>query len=328
MFRHISIALFVLVSSYCQVHTKKIVMLAPPHAANVNTFISVGRALTAMGHTTYVTIPDSMVRAKSVNVNGVLPIYFGKDYPDYDSAVGAQSGSQFWNNQTDGISSVTSVVHMANDLINRLLSDHDLLQQLKRIDPDLFVFGHVVMARNIVTMAYMMDKPFVAMSAINDYTSQRIPISLSASPTQIYGGYRLEGMTFQQRFFNSLANLLMTTITAYTSSEDLVAKYVPDRPTISTDRILAKAEIFILECDPIMDYARPTMPNVKFVGSTAGKDGSELKEPYKSFVDKSEHGIVIVTLGSYFKDYPEYASSKMISAFMVNILLNFLPYVW
>ncbi|XP_005100238.2 UDP-glucuronosyltransferase 1A5-like [Aplysia californica] len=123
-------------------------------------------------------------------------------------------------------------------------------------------------------------------------------------------------MTFFQSLKNSMAHLALFFLHEYLSSDKLVARFAPHRPRISTREIMSQAEIFILESDPIMDFARPQLPNTKFVGSTAGNPPKELKQPFKSFMEKSVNGVVVVTFGSSILEVPDYISSKMVSAFL------------
>ncbi|XP_005102690.1 UDP-glucuronosyltransferase 2C1 [Aplysia californica] len=295
---------------------KTVVLFSPPHAANVRTYTNTGRALAALGHDVYVPVPDFMLKDNSVNVQGIKVIRYGEYLGHFDDKIATVAVNKFWRNQSMNLGDVPGILNLFNDMVTQILSDKQLVAKFKEIKPDMFVLVKVPFFRDFVILPYMLHVPFSFLCPFHDYVGQRVPISLSSTPLQLNDDFQEEGMTFFQRLKNSMAHLALFFFHEYASSDKLVAKFAPHRPRISTKEIMSQAEIFIVESDPIMDFARPHLPNTKFVGSTAGTSPKELKEPFKSFMEKSVNGVVVVTFGSSILEVPDYISSKMVSAFL------------
>ncbi|XP_005106077.1 UDP-glucuronosyltransferase 2C1-like [Aplysia californica] len=295
---------------------KTVVLFSPPHAANVRTYTNTGRALAALGHDVYVPVPDFMLKDNSVNVQGINVIRYGEYLGHFDDKIAAMAVDKFWRNQSMVLGDFTGFIKFWEDLATQLLSDKQLIAKFKDIKPDLFVLMKQPLLRDFVIFPYMLNVPFSCLCYYHDYVGQRVPISLSSSPMHLNGDFLEEGMTFIQRLKNSVVHLTLFFLHEYATSDKLVAKFAPHRPRISTKEIMSQAEISLVESDPIIDFARPQLPNTKFVGSTAVNLPEELKEPFKSFMEKSVNGVVVVTFGSSILEVPDYISFKMMSAFL------------
>ena len=257
-----------------------------------------------------------MLTDKMVNIEGVEVISYGKSFGHIDDRLSSTIIDSYWNNVTMGLGQIKTLFQMLNEVNHDILSDKKLINQIKALKPDLLVLTNFPPFRDIVVLPYLLDVPFVMLAPFHDYIGARIPFSLSAAPTQVNGDFHEEGMTFSQRLVNGMIHLAFLGVHSYVTSGEMVSKYAPNRPLLTTDEILRKAELYIVETDHIMDYARPTLPNVKYVGGTAGTPGKPLKEPFKSFMDKSANGVVVVTFGSSVKEFPDYVVRKMVSAFL------------
>ncbi|XP_005101386.1 UDP-glucuronosyltransferase 2C1 isoform X2 [Aplysia californica] len=309
-------ATLLLAGNHHVTQAKTVVLFSPPHTANVRTYTNTGRALAALGHDVYVPVPDFMLKDNSVNVQGINVIRYGEYLGHFDEKIGQKVMDNFWRNQSVGLKDIPGYIKLVEDLATQILSDKQLIEKFKEIKPDMFVLMKHPMVRDFVIFPYMLNVPFSFLCYFNDYIGQRVPVSLSSSPLHMNGDFLEQGMTFIQRLKNSMVHFLFLFLHEYTSSDKSVARFAPHRPRISTKEIMSQAEIFIVESDPIMDFARPQLPNTKFVGSTAGTSPKELKEPFKSFMEKSVNGVVVVTFGSSILEIPDYIASKMESVFL------------
>ena len=316
MLRPVSIlvtSLFLL--SMCELsQTKTVVFFSFPHIANVRTFTNAARALAAKGHDVYVPVQKFMLDQKVVNTDGINVIEYGKNLANFDHDMSSRMISKFWNNETVGFDTVTFMLDFCHNLIQGMLSDQALVSKLRDIKPDLFVLTNGPPIRNLVIFPYMLNSKLAYLSPFNDYIGQRSPFMLSSSPNQLNKDFQDSGMPFVGRLKNSLMNLGILAMHIYVTSDEMVAKFAPDRPRISTDEIMTQAEIFLVETDPIMDFGRPELPNTRLIGSTAGIPPKVLKEPFKTFMDTADQGVVLVTFGSIVSEYPEYVSSKLLRA--------------
>ncbi|XP_025100153.1 2-hydroxyacylsphingosine 1-beta-galactosyltransferase-like [Pomacea canaliculata] len=77
--------------------------------------------------------------------------------------------------------------------------------------------------------------------------------------------------------------------------------------------LVARAEIWLVTTEHILDYPRPSMPNVKLIGGTATGPGKPLPPQFKSFMDDAKEGVVIVSFGSYVLNPPEPITQKIMN---------------
>jgi len=311
------LTLLLLVSLYHVTQGETIVLMSPPHTANVRTYTNTARALTKLGHHVYMPIPAAMLTKKSIDTRGFNVIKYGDSLPSVETELNAKIINSYWNNVTLGLSEAAWMLGLTARISEAILADKTLIAQLKAINPHMFVINQVPFFRDLVVLPYMLGVPFCMLSPYNDPIGFRVPISLSAIPPQVNGDFHEVGMTFSQRLVNSLMNLAAFGMHEYFSgSSTMVAKYAPNRPLVTTEDIYNTAEVFLVESDYIMDYARPQMPNVKIIGSTASNPAAILEEPFFEFMEKSSlHGVVVMTFGSAIKEFPDYIKAKMVRAF-------------
>lgn len=309
-----SVLTLLAVSCPCS-NAKTVVLFSPPHAANVRTYTNTGRALVAKGHDVYIPVPDFMLKEKMVNAKGINVIRYGEDLGHVDDRISATAVDNFWANNSLGPRQMSAVFELCSETVQSVMTDEKFIAKMKEIKPDLFVTVNVPPFRDILVLPYMLNIPIAFLGPFYDYIGARIPASFASSPTTGNDDFQEIGASFLQRLKNTAIHMMFMVMHIYVSSDEIVAKYAPNRPKISTNEIYNQAEIFLIETDFIMDYARPSLPNTVFVGSTAGNPPKELQEPFKSFMDKSKNGVIIVTFGSSVVEVPEYVSSKMVSAF-------------
>jgi hypothetical protein len=121
-------------------------------------------------------------------------------------------------------------------------------------------------------------------------------------------------MTFWQRVVNTLVHGIFFVYDP-TTHRDAVSRFAPEKPYISMDLLASKAEIWLVEMDHILDYPRPTLPNVRLIGGTATGPARPLKGAFKTFMDTPEQGVVVVFFGSYVLGLPETVRSRLFRVF-------------
>ena len=194
-----------------------------------------------------------MLTDKMVNTEGIEVISYGREFGHFDDKFSDVVIQRFWNNQSIEAVYADFVFSAFGNITHHILSDQTLIAQLRALKPDLFVVTNFPPFRNVLTLPYMLDVPFVTSSPFCDYIGARIPVSLSAVPTQINGDFHTDGMSLYQRLVNGLSHFALIGMHYYVTSTEFVAKCAPNRPLVTTDEILRKAELFIVETDHIMD---------------------------------------------------------------------------
>ncbi|CAG5130433.1 unnamed protein product [Candidula unifasciata] len=293
--------------------SKVVVLLSVPHTANVRTHTNVGRALAALGHQPYVLIPQFMLQEKLVNVEGINVIAYGDYLGNYEEMLTSKIVGSFWQGGIQLYTLLSEFSGILQETARLILSDRDLREKLAAIKPDLFVLSHLPPFKNIVILPYIFNASFVLLSPFNDLLGYRVPVSLTATPCQAIG--TISHDSFLDRLKIAACNTGLMILGLISGNDSMVVEFAPHRPPISVNKLALQAEIYLVEGDHILDFAKPELPNIKLIGCTAPTAGQPLKDPFKSFVEGSKRGVAVVTFGSSVVKIPSKVAKLMVEAF-------------
>jgi glucuronosyltransferase len=297
-----------------QVEAKVVIMLSVPHIANVRTHTNVGRALAELGHQPYVLIPHFMMEEKLVNVEGVNVIVYGDYLGNYEEILSGKMIDKFWRREIEHLSDMLDVARVVQETVKQILSDKVLLDKIRAVKPELFLLSHVPPFKNIVILPYIFDVPFAFMSPFNDLQGYRVPVSPAATPCQMIGV--VSPQSFLDRLKMTACNVVLLVVGLVSANDTMVTEFAPHRPRVSVNELALRAEIYLVEGDHILDFAKPELPNLKLIGCTAPGSGKPLKDPFKKFVEGSKQGVAVVTFGSSVVNIPVDVAQKMAAAFL------------
>ncbi|XP_069118970.1 UDP-glucuronosyltransferase 1A9-like [Argopecten irradians] len=103
-----------------------------------------------------------------------------------------------------------------------------------------------------------------------------------------------------------------------------IAKYTPHREKLTSNQLFSKASFHLVETDFLIDYPKPSLPHVAFVGGISTKPSKILSDQFQSFMDSSETGAVIVSFGSGLNGFPSDRMDTLIKAFKQRHDLHFI----
>ncbi|XP_047400278.1 UDP-glucuronosyltransferase 1A8-like isoform X4 [Sciurus carolinensis] len=122
-------------------------------------------------------------------------------------------------------------------------------------------------------------------------------------------------MTFKERvenYINLLGEHLFCPYFFKTALE--IASEVLQTPVTSYD-LFSQVSIWLLRTDFVLDYPRPVMPNMIFIGGINCHQGKPLPKEFEAYVNASgEHGIVVFSLGSMVSEIPEKKAMEIADA--------------
>ncbi|KAK6959869.1 UDP-glucuronosyltransferase 1-6 [Biomphalaria glabrata] len=290
---------------------KVVVLLSAPHTADVRTYTNVARELSSYGHETYVCVPQFLLDSNLVNTDGVKVIPYGQYLNNFDSFFFQTVLDRFWRGENIWVRDYVSLIQSMQAIVRQILTDQNLITTLRTIKPDLFILTNGPFFRNIVTLPYMLNISFAYLGSFNDLPGQRVPFSPSSTACPGYPEFKEEGMGFYGRLATSLCNVVVTFLDHYFMDDKMVAELAPNSPKASVSEISRMAKVYIIESEPILDYAKPEMPYMKLIGSTALTKPADLMPPLKSFIDNSEKGVALVSSANI----PAPIAKKMMLAF-------------
>lgn len=122
-------------------------------------------------------------------------------------------------------------------------------------------------------------------------------------------------MTFFQRVKNMLyaPGLKYICQVVYTPFARMASELL--QREVSLGEILASGSVWLFRGDFVMDYPRPIMPNMVFIGGINCANRKPLSQEFEAYVNASgEHGIVIFSLGSMVSEIPEQKAMEIADA--------------
>ncbi|XP_036622713.1 UDP-glucuronosyltransferase 1A3-like [Trichosurus vulpecula] len=139
------------------------------------------------------------------------------------------------------------------------------------------------------------------------YFFQGIPCDFTAEGTQIPRMFteNTNHMTFLQRVKNILYTLPQSVAChLFFSSFARLASELLQRDMRTVD-VLSHGSVWFMRSDFLLDYPRPIMLNIIFIGGRNCANPKQLPQEFEAYVNASgEHGVVVFSLGSMVSEIP------------------------
>ncbi|XP_052015830.1 UDP-glucuronosyltransferase 3A2-like [Apodemus sylvaticus] len=201
-------------------------------------------------------------------------------------------------------------------LCSELLSRRDIMDSLIHENFDLLFLDSTDPC--VFLIAEKLGKQFVSfLPTLFSFMDFGLPSPLSYVP--VYGS----SLTDQMDFWGRVKNFLMffdfsrKQRKIFSYYDGTIQKHFAEgsRPVLSD--LLLKAELWFVNCDFALDFARPLFPNTVYVGGLLDKPVQPIHQDLENFIAKfGDSGFVLVSQGSILSFYQTKKSIKeMNSAF-------------
>ncbi|ESO82398.1 hypothetical protein LOTGIDRAFT_170025 [Lottia gigantea] len=161
----------------------------------------------------------------------------------------------------------------------------------------MVILDNTPIAQTLCVIPYKYNISFIYLGVNFEPFSAAIPFSTAFVP---YKGLPLsDQMTFTERLGNA------------------VSMYAPERPSIAVREIQKQAALHLIEWNFVLDYPVPTLPHVILIGQITPKHSRKesLSTELEDFLERSKHGVVLVSFGSIAPTTRNDVLDKMVSAF-------------
>ncbi|CAG5130411.1 unnamed protein product [Candidula unifasciata] len=298
-----------LLGHYGLYESRRIVIVPVPNVSHTSYLTNVARALVDLGHEAWVCMPAYVADQPVFNITGVHVIRYSSNEINTVDSYMKYVRDAYWKDENVDIQRMIDILF---EHIEHMITDRDLENAIRAIQPDLMIIDNPPTMRMIAVLAYKLGIPFAFVGSMYDPIGYRVPFTPATLPSALFP--YTEVMSFFQRSvsFGVYAIMILFEIFSYT---DAVSRFAPEKPYLPIRELTSRAEIVLIESDPILDYPKVSLPNVKLIGGTSVSYAMPLQEPFKSFVDQAELGVVVVAFGSYIVDIPQKVSDKLIAAF-------------
>ncbi|KAL8603855.1 hypothetical protein ACOMHN_049674 [Nucella lapillus] len=289
--------------------TKTVVSIPFPFPSHTKYHTNVARALAKRGHQVWVTIPVQLLEKGYLDMSGFQTIPY-EALPGLDDKLERLLYGAYFEKQPD---KMFDIFRLCNDIFDNLLKNETFISTIKNTNPDLIVIDNISAFYAMSIIPYRLGIPFAFMGSF--YTAHRLGIPFSPADVPLPILPYTNKMTFFQRLHTTLYYLLLC-LHDPSFPTDVVAKYAPEMKYLSLNELVSRAEIFVVERDCVLDYPKPTLPNVKLIGGTATGPAKALAPEFQSFMDSAQDGVVIVSFGSYVLNLPQHISDKVLQVLL------------
>ncbi|XP_059139409.1 UDP-glucuronosyltransferase 1A1-like [Physella acuta] len=302
--------LYILIAdNFLQAYSKRVVVVPMPNVSHTRYLTNVARALTTHGHEAWVCMPVSVAEQSVFNMTGIHVLEYSKREVNVVEDYMRYVRDAYWKDESVDMERMMSILF---DHMQMMMEDAKLEAAIREIKPDLMILDNLPHMRTIAVMAYKLGIPFAFVGPLYDPVPYRVPFTTATFPSSLFP--HTDSMNFQQRLTSFLIHSV-TVVFELFGYTDAVRRYAPEKPYLPVRQLTSQAEIVLIESDPIMDYPKVGLPNVKLIGGTAVTQAVELVEPFKTFVENATSGVVVVSFGTYIVDLPAPIYEKMVSAF-------------
>ncbi|KAH9493000.1 hypothetical protein Btru_022890 [Bulinus truncatus] len=192
----------------------------------------------------------------------------------------------------------------------KALSNATLVEFIKNMNPDLIVLD--TRLNDLLAIPYALNIPFAILSPMVHPWTARVPTNLL---DEAYNIQHFKAATGFYDKFLILINLLQPMFYDLMFDYGCISQAAKDKPYISGNDLMSKAEVYVIASDHIVDFPKPSLPNVKYIGAVTPQPGKKLEKKFKIFMEMSTRGVAVVSFGSLFVNFPPFLSKKMLEIF-------------
>jgi len=202
-------------------------------------------------------------------------------------------------------------------MCDRVIGDNEILNRLHEEKFDVAVVDVLFFAKCLYLIPHRLQIPYITYTDAIDPLFVRVPWLPSFVPCGI--SPFSEKMTFVERLKNMFYLFSFTFILPVLIPEpprEVMEKFRRYGHFDSLDELGSKSVLWLSTKDDVLDYAKPTMPNVVNIGGlTVKRTTGELPSDINSFIDGTKKGVVLMTFGSVASVIPSHMVEKFSSAF-------------
>ncbi|XP_038068986.1 UDP-glucuronosyltransferase 2A1-like [Patiria miniata] len=218
------------------------------------------------------------------------------------------------------------LMNTMQDFNEVLLGDGDFHASLIAANYDLAICDLMLPACSVIAHD-VLDIPYVNVAnggPLGTRYSRWIDTPSPLSYVPEYLTHYTDSMTFPQRIKNSLAHAFSVFIYDFSSTSGLeaVREKLGLRRGTSMMEIWRKSSLFIFNWDFVLEYPRPTQPNVIMAGGVSVRPPQPLSPDFEEFVQGSGDRGVLVFSVSTLTNIMDDAMADMIAAALARLPLR------
>ena len=195
-----------------------------------------------------------------------------------------------------------------------LLENEDALLQLERIEADVLIADYAVMWKCPYLISLRLGIPTIPFGLFVEPWVGRLPYLASYVPT--YFLPVADRMSFTERAKNAFVAFVAGFLSPFHPDlTDAIDAYKVYGDITDIDSLLEQTPLWLYSTHLVLDYPKPTMPNVVPAGGMTTTLGKPLSGDVLDIVNKSRKGVILVSFGSLASYLTPQITQRIIAAF-------------
>ncbi|BFZ10324.1 hypothetical protein BsWGS_13363 [Bradybaena similaris] len=282
--------------------------------------------LAKMGHNVWVALPSALYKRNPESYPGVTTFKYEDLWESSEEVLISRLEATFSDAITAGTEPdygwISDYAVDVSEVYFKAMSQGKFIEFLESLHPDLLVLDWFPEVDERVAAAYKLKVPFAVLSALQDPVTAKIPFNPMA---EVLNSPHVGTKATVFEKLNRLIHIMSPLFLHLFNDKGYMQQLFPTDPNAPVaNELMSQAEVYIIESDPVFDFPRPMLPNVKLIGGVSVSPAKELREPFKSFVERSEKagvGVAVLSFGSLFMNLPKAVEIKIVTA-LRRIKLN------
>ena len=208
-----------------------------------------------------------------------------------------------------------SVLFLAD--CKEMMADREFVRQIRNMQFNLAVVDHIFICPCTAILPYNLSLPFITVGSDFLSSYHGVPALPSFVPN-IMTTFS-DSMTFIERLKNTLSELtkLKPALPGQTDTS-LLSEYGhhPHDQGRMIFELPRESALSILNIDPILGYAIPLMPRIKFAGGLSTSEAKSLPQDLETIMSNSHSDVILVSFGSVASLLPEHVNKKLAEVFL------------
>ncbi|KAL8579442.1 hypothetical protein ACOMHN_026807 [Nucella lapillus] len=299
---------FFLVAPNLRTDGKRVVVIPMPHTSHTKYHINIAHQLVKLGHQVWLTIPDYIL-AKGVLDTSHLSVIDYTVHTNVEEETMHVVRDRYFSGEGEDL---PRLIRILRAFCETYLKNETLFEEIRKLGPDFIIIDNTILTE-LSVIPYRLKVPFAFVGSAYTAAAARVPYSPAVLPVPLFPFS--DHMKFSERLKTLMLHLVADIFNTFRGSH-IAQTYAPEMPYLSLNMLVARADLWLVEMDHILDYPRPSLPNVKLIGGTATGPAKPLPPNFQSFMDSAAQGVVIVSFGSYILHLPKDISDKLLQVLL------------
>ncbi|BFZ10321.1 hypothetical protein BsWGS_13359 [Bradybaena similaris] len=297
--------------------TKTVVFLPMEATSHVRTHAFVAMELAKLGHDVRLAVSSALYKRKVEMYPGVTVFSYASELSEEQliADVEATIADAINHGKDPDWTWIFSLESSISETYFKAMSQGQFIEYIENMKPDFVVMDAFPYVNERVAIPYKLEIPFAILTPIFDPTPFRMPVNPVAEAynnrhIRTQGNFLEKAMAVMRKLFHRVFYLFY--------ERGYIKQLFPADPNVpNAIELISQAEVYLIESDPLNDYPRPVVPNVKLIGGVCASPAKELQQPFKSFIERSETagvGVAVLSFGSMVLNLPKGLERKIIAA--------------